>query len=192
MTLMRQAGSIVAALAVLGLAAAQPPPAVPVSRTLKLSSPQIAPGQRIPERQVFNASGCTGQNLSPALSWTAGPPGTQSFALVLFDPDAPGRGWWHWIVYDIPAGVRSLPAGAGDPSRGLMPARAVQGRNDFGTLGYGGPCPPPGKPHRYFFWLYALRVPRLEVSADASPAAIGAKLAASAIARAQLLGLYGQ
>lgn len=192
--MLRQAGTLLPALVALGLAAIQPSSAAGHRGvgTLTLSSPQISPGGRIPDRHVFNASGCSGQNISPALSWTRGPAGTRSFALVLFDPDAPGKGWWHWIVYDIPPNVRGLPAGAGDPARQLMPPQAIQVRNDFGTQGYGGPCPPPGRPHRYFFWLYALKVAKLDIPPNATPAAIGAKLAASAIARAELMALYGQ
>jgi Raf kinase inhibitor-like YbhB/YbcL family protein len=183
-----QAGSILAAaLATAALAAPLPPSD---QGKLTLESHEIAPGQKIPASQVFNSLGCTGQNLSPTLSWTHQPTGTQSLALVVFDPDAPGDGWWHWIVHDIPKEVRSLPTGAGDPSKTLMPSGAIQERNDFGTRGYGGPCPPAGKPHRYFFWLYALKVPKLEVPKDSGPASVVAKIRASAIAHAELMGVY--
>jgi Raf kinase inhibitor-like YbhB/YbcL family protein len=158
-----------------------------------LSSPDIANGGRIAEAQVFNAFGCSGKNLSPALSWSHVPAGTKSFALLVYDPDAPtGSGWWHWVAYDIPADVTSLPAGAGDPKTHLMPAPSVQGRTDFGTPGYGGPCPPPGKPHHYYFRLYALKVPKLDVPADASPAFIGFNVNANSLGKAQILGLYGR
>jgi Raf kinase inhibitor-like YbhB/YbcL family protein len=188
-----RAGSIVAAaLGTVALAAPLPPPPSPDQGKLTLGSPQIAPGQKIAASQVFNALGCAGQNLSPALSWSPPPAGTQSLALLVFDPDAPGDGWWHWIVHGIPAQARSLPEGAGDPGKALMPAGAIQERNDFGTRGYGGPCPPPGKPHRYFFWLYALKVPKLEVPADSGPASVVAKVRASALSRAELMGVYGR
>src|SRR6185437_6064799 len=119
--------------------------------------------------------------------------GTKSFALLVHDPDAPTRsGWWHWVVYNIPADVTSLPAGAGDPKSNLMPATAVQGRTDFGTSGYGGPCPPPGKPHHYYFRLYALKVAKLDVPADATAAFIGFNVNANSLGKAQLLGLYGR
>jgi len=109
------------------------------------------------------------------------------------DPDAPtGSGWWHWVVYNIPASVTSLPAGAGDPKKSLMPAGALQGRTDFGTPGYGGPCPPPGKPHRYYLRLYALKVEKLEVPADATAALIGFNVNAAALGKAELMGLYGR
>jgi Raf kinase inhibitor-like YbhB/YbcL family protein len=158
-----------------------------------LTSPDIAAGARIAEAQVFDGFGCKGSNVSPALAWHNPPAGTRSFALLVHDPDAPtGSGWWHWIVYNIPASVSSLPAGAGDPNKKLMPAGAVQGRTDFGTAGYGGPCPPPGKPHRYYFMLYALKVPGLEVPADATAAYIGFNVNAQALGKAQLMGIYGR
>jgi Raf kinase inhibitor-like YbhB/YbcL family protein len=158
-----------------------------------LTSPDIAAGGRIAEAQVFSGFGCKGSNVSPALSWRNAPAGTRSFALLVHDPDAPtGSGWWHWVVYNIPASVSSLPAGAGDPAKKLMPAGVVQGRTDFGTPGYGGPCPPPGKPHRYYFRLYALKVASLDVPADASAAYISFNVNAQSLARAQLMGVYGR
>ncbi len=158
-----------------------------------LRSPDIANGQTIAAAQVFNSFGCSGGNVSPALAWSNAPAGTRSFALLAYDPDAPtGSGWWHWVVYNIPANVASLPAGAGDPAKGLLPAGAVQGRTDFGTAGYGGPCPPPGKPHHYYFRLFALKVAKLDVPADASPAMIGFNVNANSLGKAELLGLYGR
>jgi Raf kinase inhibitor-like YbhB/YbcL family protein len=158
-----------------------------------LTSPDVAEGKTIAEAQVFNSFGCHGRNISPALSWSNAPAGTKSFALLVHDPDAPtGSGWWHWVVYDIPADVTSLAAGAGDPKKNLMPATAVQGRTDFGTSGYGGPCPPPGKPHHYYFRLYALKVAKLDVPADATAALIGFNVKANSLGKAQLLGLYGR
>lgn len=158
-----------------------------------LSSPDITEGKTIAAAQVFNQFGCTGGNISPALSWSNAPAGTQSFALLMHDPDAPtGSGWWHWVVYNIPAGATSLPAGAGDPKKSLMPAGTIQGRTDYGSVGYGGPCPPPGKPHRYYLRLYALKVAKLEVPADASPALIGFNVNAAALGKAELMGLYGR
>ncbi len=118
-----------------------------------LTSPDVHAGQTIPMKHVFKGMSCTGENISPALSWSNAPKGTKSFAITVYDPDAPtGSGWWHWVVYNIPANVTSLPAGAGDPNSGLMLKGAVQGNTDFGTAGYGGPCPPKGdKPHHYHF-----------------------------------------
>jgi Raf kinase inhibitor-like YbhB/YbcL family protein len=179
-------------LAALSMAAAQTPKGAGGGK-FTLSSPDIAEGKTIAAAQVFNQFGCTGGNISPALAWSNAPAGTQSFALLMHDPDAPtGSGWWHWVVYNIPAGAASLPAGAGDPRKNLMPAGAVQGRTDYGSVGYGGPCPPPGKPHRYYLRLYALKVGKLDVPADASPALIGFNVNAAALGKAELMGLYGR
>jgi Raf kinase inhibitor-like YbhB/YbcL family protein len=159
----------------------------------KLTSPDIANGKPIATTLVFNSFGCSGGNVSPALAWSNVPAGTKSFALLAYDPDAPtGSGWWHWVAYNIPPDATSLPAGAGDPKKNLMPLGVVQGRTDFGTAGYGGPCPPPGKPHHYYFRLYALKVPKLDVPADATAAFVGFNVKANAIGKAELLGLYGR
>ena len=166
---------------------------VATSTGFTLHSPDIANGKRIAAAQVFNSFGCTGSNVSPALSWSNAPEGTRSFAVLAYDPDAPtGSGWWHWVVYNIPAEVTSLPAGAGDPKKSLMPPGAVQGKTDFGTSGYGGPCPPPGKPHRYYFRVFALKVPKLDVPADATAAFIGFNVNANALGKAEIMGLYGR
>ena len=158
-----------------------------------LTSPDIASGGKIAAAQVFNGFGCQGGNVSPALSWRGVPAGTRSFALLVHDPDAPtGSGWWHWIVYNIPADTTSLPADAGDPHKHLIPAGAVQGRSDYGNAGYGGPCPPPGKPHHYNFRLYALKVAKLELPADATAALVGFNVRAQALGSAELTGLYGR
>ena len=166
-------------------------PAAPGEFTLV--SPEIKPGGTIADAQVFNGFGCKGGNVSPALSWSNAPKDTQSFALMVHDPDAPtGSGWWHWIVYNIPASATSLAAGAGNTKNMLLPAGAVHGRTDFGTTGYGGPCPPPGKPHHYYFRLYALKVPKLDLPKDATAAFIGFNVRAQSLGSAELLGLYGR
>lgn len=158
-----------------------------------LVSPDIGQGKTIAMDQVFNSFGCTGKNLSPALFWSGAPAGTKSFAIMVHDPDAPtGSGFWHWIVYNIPAGVTSIPAEAGDVKKKGMPAGVVQGRTDYGTYGYGGPCPPPGKPHHYHFRVFALKVPKLDVPADATAALIGFNVNANKLAEADLVGLYGR
>jgi Raf kinase inhibitor-like YbhB/YbcL family protein len=158
-----------------------------------LSSPDIAPGGRIAEAQVFNGFGCKGGNVSPALRWSNAPAGTQSFALLVHDPDAPtGSGWWHWVLYNIPAGTTALPAGAGAAQKSLLPPGAVQGRTDFATPGYGGPCPPPGAPHHYQFRLYALKVAKLDLPADASAALVSFNVHTQTLGSAELTGLYGR
>jgi len=181
---------VLASLAV-GLAA--PSVAADVTGQLTLRSPQIGQGKTIPAEQVYDGFGCSGKNISPALSWSGAPAGTKSFALMVHDPDAPtGSGFWHWIIYDLPADTASLPADAGNPKKRLLPSGAVQGRSDFGTTGYGGPCPPPGKPHHYHFRLYALKVAKLAVPADATAALIGFNVNANKLAETDLVGLYGR
>ena len=159
-----------------------------------LASPDIAQGRQMAAAQIFNSFGCSGQNVSPALSWSHAPAGTQSFALLVHDPDAPtGSGWWHWLVYDIPASVTTLPAAAGDPKTKLLPAGALQGRTDFGTYAYGGPCPPPGKLHHYHFRLYALKVAKLaDVPGDASAAFIAFNVHANSIGETQIIATYSR
>ena len=136
--------------------------------------------------------GCSGGNLSPQLSWSGAPAGTESFALTCFDPDAPtGSGFWHWVVANIPADVTSLPLGAGDPASGLMPAGALEVRTDFGKPGYGGPCPPQGaNVHRYIFTLHAVGMKSLPVTADTSAAIVGFYLNFNTLEKVSLIGLY--
>lgn len=160
----------------------------------KLTSAEIAAGQKIADAQVFNGFGCSGKNVSPSLDWTNAPPGTKSFALMVHDPDAPtGSGWWHWVVINIPATVHSLAANAGDPKSALMPPGATQVNTDFGSPGYGGPCPPAGSaPHRYQFRLFALKIARIDVPKNASAAMIGFNVKANSIAVAELTALYSR
>jgi len=169
-------------------------PVASAAGNFTLTSKDIAPGGKIAEAQVFNGFGCKGGNVSPELSWSNAPAGTKSFALLMHDPDAPtGSGWWHWLVYNIPASTASLPAGAGDAHKGTLPAGAVQARTDFGTPGYGGPCPPPGKPHHYHFFLYPLKVDKLDVPAEATAAFVSFNVRAQSIGKpAELVGLYGR
>src|SRR6202047_5511661 len=121
------------------------------AQNLSLTSAEIKEGATIANEQVFKGFGCTGGNVSPALSWSGAPSGTKSFAVSIYDPDAPtGSGWWHWGVFNLPPGTASLPKGAGDVKKTLMPKGAIQSRTDFGSDGYGGPCPPGGgQPHQF-------------------------------------------
>lgn len=159
-----------------------------------LSSPTIKPNSTLTQAQVFNGYGCEGKNISPALHWTPGPKGTKSYAITVYDPDAPtGSGWWHWVVYNIPADVTQLPEGAGDPSGVAMPAGAVQGRTDFGSPGFGGACPPQGdKAHRYIFTVHALKADKLELPADASAALVGFMLHSTRLGKAGFKAKYGR
>jgi Raf kinase inhibitor-like YbhB/YbcL family protein len=160
---------------------------------MAIASPDIQPGATINDEQVLQGFGCTGQNISPVLSWRGTPARAKSLALTVFDSDAPGGGWWHWIIFDMPPSTTGLPKNAGSPASNIAPAGSVQGRNSFGTPGWGGPCPPPGDPpHHYIFTIYALDVDRLGANADVSPAVIGSSLQSHTLDKASLTGLYGR
>ena len=151
-----------------------------------LSSKVIKNGEKISENQVYNGFGCKGKNQAPDLQWTGVPVGTKAFALTMFDPDAPtGSGWWHWVVFNIPPNAKGIPA------MGDLPTGSVQARTDFGAPGYGGPCPPPGKPHRYIFTVYALKEP-LKLTSDATAAMVSFEAKAKKIAEAKIEALYGR
>jgi Raf kinase inhibitor-like YbhB/YbcL family protein len=160
----------------------------------KLASSELTAGGRFETRHVFNGFGCSGGNVSPALSWSGAPAGTKSFALTVYDPDAPtGSGWWHWVMFDIPATATALPAGAGDPAGAKAPKGAVQTTTDFGKPGFGGPCPPQGdKAHRYVFTLYALKVDKLGVDPASTAAMVGFMLNANAIEKTTFTVYYGR
>lgn len=168
--------------------------AAPQAAGLSLSSPTIKPGSKLTDAQVYKGFGCEGQNISPALAWRGAPKDTKSFAVTVYDPDAPtGSGWWHWVVYNIPATVTELPEGAGAADGKSLPAGAMHGRTDFGAPGFGGACPPKGdKPHRYIFTVHALKVDKLEVPADATAALIGFMLHANALGKASFEARYGR
>ena len=125
---------------------------------MRLASKDLTPGQPMANAQVFNQFGCKGANASPELSWSGAPQGTKSFAVLAFDPDAPtGSGWWHWVVFNIPASASVIAANASRD--GALPQGALQSRTDFGITSYGGACPPVGGGvHRYQFTVYALSV----------------------------------
>ncbi|POA96714.1 YbhB/YbcL family Raf kinase inhibitor-like protein [Chromobacterium sinusclupearum] len=159
----------------------------------KLSSASIADGKPLSLRQVYKGFGCEGGNVSPQLSWSGAPAGTKSFAITAYDPDAPtGSGWWHWTVVNLPANTHALAEGAGSTG-GALPEGAVQGRTDFGESRFGGACPPVGdKPHRYQFTVWALKVGKLPVDANASGALVGFMLNANALGKASLTATYGR
>ena len=156
-----------------------------------LGSQDLKANARIANRYVYNGFGCTGENVSPELHWQGAPSGTKSFAVTVYDPDAPtGSGWWHWVVYNLPADTQELPTGASGKN---MPEGVVEGRTDFGSHGYGGPCPPKGaKPHHYHFTVYALDVPSLDLPKEAAPAMVGFNLHFHTLAKAELTALYGR
>ncbi len=158
-----------------------------------LSSPTIKPGSMLTDTQVFNGFGCSGKNISPALSWSGAPAGTKSYALTVYDPDAPtGSGWWHWVVYNLPASAAQLQEGAGTADGKGLPAGSSQGRTDFGAPGFGGACPPVGKAHRYVFTVYALKTDKLDIPADASAALVGFMITGNKIGEAKFTAMYGR
>ena len=170
------------------------PGAAHAAGTFTLSSAEIKPNATVAEAQVFKGFGCAGGNVSPSLAWKNAPAGTKSFALTVYDPDAPtGSGWWHWVMFNIPADVDALPAGAGDPAGGKAPRGAVQSRTDFGKPGYGGPCPPQGdRPHRYIFTVYALKVDHIDADENAAGALVGYMINANRIGNASFTAKYGR
>ena len=147
-----------------------------------VSTTAFQPGGDIPTKYT-----CTGPDVSPALSWNDPPAGTQSFALIADDPDAPVRTWVHWVAYDLPASSRQLPEGV--PKTAAIPGGGVQGLNDFGKTGYGGPCPPPGKPHRYYFKLYALDS-KLNLKPGATKKAVEQAMQGHILAQAEVMGRF--
>ena len=161
-----------------------------MAQTFTLSSPDI--GGQATDQQVFNGFGCSGANVSPALTWTNAPEGTKSFAVTMYDPDAPtGSGWWHWLIFDMPASSTGLPSNAGNVKSMLAPKGTIQSVTDFGSAGYGGPCPPPGHGfHTYIITVYALKVDKLGLDAKASPALVGYNLNAQTIQKASIVMYY--
>jgi len=148
----------------------------------KLSTTAFQPGADIPGKYT-----CSGADVSPGLNWSDPPAGTQSFALIADDPDAPVGTWVHWVAYDLPAGARQLPEGV--PKMDEIAGGGVQGHNDFRKTGYGGPCPPPGKPHRYFFKLYALDSP-LNLKPGATKKAVEQAMQGHILAQAEVMGRF--
>ena len=156
------------------------------AQEFKLTSTNIAEGQQLDAAQVFQGFGCEGGNVAPSLAWSGAPEGTKSFAVTVYDPDAPtGSGWWHWFAFNIPADVTELPGGA------AMPASAVELNNDYGAAGFGGACPPPGEVHRYQFTVHALKT-TLELDASVSNALAGFMVNANSIASSSITAVYNR
>lgn len=164
-----------------------------IAGDFKVTSPQINAGERIGLEQVFKGFGCEGGNVSPALKWQGAPDETKSFAITMYDPDAPtGSGWWHWVAFNIPADVTYLAKGASSDSQKL-PKDSVQSRTDFGNPGYGGPCPPLGNdPHRYQITVYALKTDKLPLDENAPAAMVGFYLHQNLIEKAVLEAHYSR
>ena len=159
-----------------------------LAQTFTLKSNEL--GGQFTNKHYLNGMGYTGENQSPQLSWENAPEGTKSFALTIYDPDAPtGSGFWHWVVFNIPANVKELKSGAGDLKKNLLPAGAIQCVTDYGVPGYGGAAPNVGPAHRYIITVYALDK-KLELNEKASPAFVGFNMHFATLAKASLL-VYG-
>jgi len=150
---------------------------------IQLTTSAFSSGSTIPRKFT-----CDGPDVSPAVSWTEPPPGTQSFTLIMDDPDAPAGTWVHWVLYELPPSARGLPEGVAKDRE--LPDGSRQGRNDFGKIGYNGPCPPRGPVHRYFFKLYALNT-KLSLKAGATKAELERAMTGHILAQAELMGKFG-
>lgn len=166
-----------------------------------LSSSELTPNGTLEQGQLLDGPECNGFNIPPSFSWSNPPEGTKSFALTVYDPDAPtGSGWWHWLVFNIPADTRSIPLNAGVSAKetlsiptGKLPEGAVESLTDFGKPGYGGACPPVGdKPHRYVFTIHALDVESLDLSPTSMPAQVGFAMHFHRIGKAEFTCYYGR
>jgi hypothetical protein len=162
--------------------------------SFKIASVDVKAQKKIDEKHVFNGFGCSGENLSPQISWSNAPKDTKSFAVTVYDPDAPtGSGWWHWLVLNIPLTKKELPANFGAANKFNIQDGMVQIRNDFGVFNFGGPCPPKGdKSHRYVFTVYALKIDKIDISKDATAALAGFMINQNTLAKAHFTALYGR
>ena len=146
----------------------------------------------IPQKFAYNHAGCSGDNLSPEISWNGVPASAKSLALVVWDQDAPvSGGFYHWLILNLPTGGKGLAEGAGNVSSHKAPAGSIQLGNDWGDPGYGGPCPPGHSRHRYHFILYALRVDPLPVTARTKISDAAAQIKQAAVASAEVVLVYG-
>ncbi|MCG3703214.1 YbhB/YbcL family Raf kinase inhibitor-like protein [Aliarcobacter butzleri] len=145
---------------------------------------------QLTKKQEFNGFGCSGENISPELSWKDAPKGTKSFAITVYDPDAPtGSGWWHWVVFDIPSNKTTLASGFGNSDS----KEAIQSITDYGKTGFGGACPPVGdKAHRYIFTVYALDIETLGLDKNTNAATVGYYINSHSIAKASIISYYNR
>ncbi len=145
---------------------------------------------QLTKAQEFNSFGCSGQNSSPELHWVNPPKGTKSFALTVYDPDAPtGSGWWHWLVINIPLSTKEIQTNASATKS--LPKGAIETMTDFGSAKFGGACPPKGdKPHRYVFTVYALDVDKLKLTEKSDSALVGYMIQSHMIQKASIISYY--
>jgi len=147
---------------------------------------------QLSKKQEFNSFGCSGENMSPELHWKDAPKGTKSFAITVYDPDAPtGSGWWHWLVVNLSQKTENITSGASGKSK--LPKGAVETMTDYGSASFGGACPPKGdKDHAYIFTVYALDVEKLDVNAKSDSALVGYMINQHVIEKATIMSYYGR
>ncbi|MEM9088033.1 MAG: YbhB/YbcL family Raf kinase inhibitor-like protein [Cyanobacteria bacterium P01_F01_bin.53] len=161
------------------------------AQDFNLTSTTVSEGTTLTNAHVFEGFGCAGENQSPQLSWTGAPEGTKSYAINVYDPDAPtGSGWWHWNVVNIPATTTAIAQNAS--GNDTLPGEALEIRNDYGTIGFGGACPPPGEVHRYIFTVYALGTESLELPENPSNALVGFMIRANMLESASITAVYNR
>lgn len=158
--------------------------------TFTLSSKDL--GGQTTKIQEFDGFGCSGENQSPQLSWKNAPEGTKSFAITMYDPDAPtGSGFWHWVIFDIPPNINELETNAGNVELNLAPKEAIQSITNYGIKGFGGPCPPEGHGfHQYIITVYALKTDKLSLDENTNPAVVGFNLWNQTLAKASIVAYY--
>jgi Raf kinase inhibitor-like YbhB/YbcL family protein len=158
---------------------------------LRIRVSGLGPDGQIPNDFALNQFGCYGKNLSPEIAWSGAPAETKSFALAVWDSDAPkSGGFYHWMIANIPSSAHSLPVGAGNLDKRLTPAGAVQLTNDYGEPGYGGPCPPAHQLHHYHFLLYALKAEHLSLDRRTTPSEATAQCQREVLAKAEIVATY--
>jgi hypothetical protein len=162
------------------------------AEALQLQVAGLKANEVIPQKFVYNHSGCSGDNISPEITWSGVPASAKSLALVVWDQDAPvSGGFYHWVILNVPIGTKSLAEGAGNSSSHKAPAESVQLFNDWGEPGYGGPCPPGHSRHRYHFILYALGVTQLPVTIKTKITDATAQIKQAAVANTEVVLVYG-
>ena len=167
-----------------------PPPAAGSAQPLGISSDVYEEGAAVPDGAVYGKSGCSGKNQSPPVKIDPAtiPTGTKSFALVVHDPDAAG-GFYHWVLFDVPASTKTVAGSLGASDK--LPDGSIQGTNDFGERGYGGPCPPPGKAHHYKLTIYALALPSLGLDSSARGSDVSRAMTGHVLAAGTITSTYG-
>jgi len=162
------------------------------AKAFKVKSSEIKYGGMIKETHVFDGFGCSGKNISPQISWKNAPKDTKSFAITVYDPDAPtGSGWWHWFLVNIPSSYEEIPSNFGAQNKFSLDEGILQVRNDFGQYKFGGPCPPKAdKRHRYIFTIHALKVEKLDLDKNATAALAGFMINQNSIAKTSFMAFY--